>query len=243
MIAYALRSLVRTPAFTAAATLTLALGIGAATAVYSVVHAIVLRPLPFARPERLVYVSENQRPNNLPRMSFAELAEWRSRTTTLSGMTTLTFDPQMTVVTPVGVTRLTGGLVATNYFELLGLQAYIGRTITSADDSDPSVVSPQLRRGGSTSIATPTSSVERREPPPGNATTTLTVIVFFLRLGGSWRRRWKSTRRSSTRPAVPARWEQSSDASVMVSRLPRPPRKPTRSAMRCVRLVPPTLHR
>jgi putative ABC transport system permease protein len=177
MIAYALRSLVRTPAFTVAATLTLALGIGAATAVYSVVEAIVLRPLPFAQPERLVYVSENQRPNNLPRMSLAEFAEWRARTTTLSAMTALAFDPQMTVVTPVGVTRFTGGLVATNYFELLGLQALIGRTITSADESDPSVVLLSFEAWRKYFNSDPnvvgSTVVSRR---PGNATTTLTVI-------------------------------------------------------------------
>jgi putative ABC transport system permease protein len=140
MIAYALRSLVRTPGFTAAATLTLALGIGAATAIYSVVDAVVLRPLPFRQPEQLVSISENQRPNTLPRVSLREILEWRTRTTTLSGLTALTLDPQMMVSTPVGATRLTGGLVATNYFELLGQSAQIGRTIVPADEQDPSVI-------------------------------------------------------------------------------------------------------
>ena len=57
-VRYALRSLRRTPAFTVAVLLTLALGIGATTAIYTLVHAVLLRPLPFAEPERLVRVTE-----------------------------------------------------------------------------------------------------------------------------------------------------------------------------------------
>jgi putative ABC transport system permease protein len=176
LIAYALRSLVRTPGFTTAATLTLALGIGAATAIYSVVDAIALRPLPFPRADRIVSIVENGRPSNMARMSYGEFQEWRSRTTTLSGLTTATLDPQMTIRTPTGTARLTGGLIAPDYFEVLGLNAYMGRTITSADASDPSVILLSFETWQKHFNSDPNvvgSTVNRRE---GSKSTMLTVV-------------------------------------------------------------------
>src|SRR5712672_2239155 len=85
---YAIRSLRRSPGFATVAVVTLALGIGATTAIYSVVDTILLQPLPFAGGDRLVRLVENV-PGPAGRMrqrgiTYPDFLEWRARTTTLS---------------------------------------------------------------------------------------------------------------------------------------------------------------
>lgn len=137
--AYAVRSLSRSPGFTAAAVLTLAVGIGATTAIYSVVDTVLLQPLPFPDADRLVRVVENERPRDMPVVSYQEYLEWRSRTTTLSGLAAVTFNPQVMMPTRAGTIRVSGGLVSSNYFEVLGAEAMLGRTLVSGDDANPDV--------------------------------------------------------------------------------------------------------
>ena len=89
-VRYAIRSLRKSPGFTSVAVITLALGIGATTAIYSVVDTILLQPLPFADSGRLVRVVENipfidrGRPPVQRGVTYQEFLEWRSRTRTLS---------------------------------------------------------------------------------------------------------------------------------------------------------------
>lgn len=137
---YAVRSLLRSPSFTVAAVLTLAIGIGATTAIYSVIDRVLLEPLPFPDGDRLVVLREPERAPRTPGLSSSEYLEWRSRTTTLSGLSSLGMNPQVILPTREGTARLTGGIISTNYFEVLGVQAAIGRTIVSADDANPDVV-------------------------------------------------------------------------------------------------------
>ena len=82
---YAMRSLRKNQAFTIAAVLTLSIGIGATTAIYSVVDTVLLRPLPFAGSDRLVAITEPERPRTMRGINYQEFLEWRSRTTTLRG--------------------------------------------------------------------------------------------------------------------------------------------------------------
>jgi hypothetical protein len=87
---YALRQLIKSPGFTAVAVLTLALGIGANTAIFSVVDAVVLRPLPFADPGRLFFVSAtNPRDGNRPRLaSRVEVDQWAAQLQSFEGLAT-----------------------------------------------------------------------------------------------------------------------------------------------------------
>ncbi len=137
---YAIRSLAKSRAFTAATVLTLAVGIGATTAICTVVDAVLLQPLPLPDGDRLVRIVENDRPRNLPGLAYQEYPEWRARTATLSGLAAVTFDPQVMMRTPAGLARITGGFVSTNYFEVLGAKAILGRTLVPADTGHPDVV-------------------------------------------------------------------------------------------------------
>ena len=88
-LGYASRALWRTPAFTIAAVLTLSLGVGANTAMFSVVQAVILRPLPFAEPDRLVAVNETDLRSGTPRalsVSWPDFFDWRRDTQTLESM-------------------------------------------------------------------------------------------------------------------------------------------------------------
>jgi putative ABC transport system permease protein len=137
---YAIRGLARSPGFTAAAVITLALGIGAATAVFSVINTVLLEPLPYNNSDRLVRIVQRAAPANpsaplLRRndMSQAELSQWRKSTRTLSAMA-ITITPPITLMpTASGSARLTGSLTSPNIFAMLGARAQLGRTLEPAD--------------------------------------------------------------------------------------------------------------
>jgi putative ABC transport system permease protein len=140
LVRYAVRSLARSPGFTAAAVLTLAVGIGATTAIYSVVNTILLRPLPLLDPDRLVRILERDRPRNMPGLNYGEYLDWQSRTTTLTGIAAATSNLQVVMPTPAGLVKVTAGYVSSNYFEVLGARARLGRTLVSADTANPDVM-------------------------------------------------------------------------------------------------------
>ncbi len=134
---YGLRMLARNPGFTAVAVLTLALGIGANTAIFSVVNAVLLRPLPYQDPDRLVIVWEQ----NLPRgwttniVSAANFDDWGKQNTVFTDMAAV--DPTSFNLTGSGEPLEIGGeRVTANLFSLLGVQPMRGRGFLPSDD-DP----------------------------------------------------------------------------------------------------------
>lgn len=133
----ALRGARKNPGFAAVAILSMALGIGAATSVFSVLNAVVLRPLPVAQPEQLVVLQPELRGQRFPLFNplFEELRETQQ---VLSGMFVVSDQPYMKAAfgnqQPAFVR---GSLVSGDYFEVLGVQPAIGRLL-SRDDDTPS---------------------------------------------------------------------------------------------------------
>jgi putative ABC transport system permease protein len=139
---YAVRAFRKSPGFAATAILTLALGIGATTAIYSVVHTILLAPLPFAHSDQLVRVVENE-VGGLSGRVFqrgVNFQEWRARTTTLTDLIAVSPAIPTLVGTDDGTKRLWGARLSSNAFAVLGVNAMFGRTLQASDDRDPNVV-------------------------------------------------------------------------------------------------------
>src|SRR3954471_19237434 len=92
-VRYALRTLARTPAFSLAAVATLAVGIGANTAIFSLVRGVLLRPLPFAQPERLVSIAESNAAKGYDRMvaSPPNFLDWKAQSRSFSSMGAYTY--------------------------------------------------------------------------------------------------------------------------------------------------------
>jgi len=139
-VSYAIRGLARSPGFAAATMITMALGIGAATAVFSVVNTVLLEPLPYHDSDRLVRIVQRAAPANpsaplLRRsdMSQVELSQWRKSTRTLSAMAISMTPPITLMPTASGSARLTGSLLSANTFAMLGARAQLGRTLEPAD--------------------------------------------------------------------------------------------------------------
>jgi len=165
---YGLRTLAKNPAFTSIAIVALALGIGANSAIFSVVDAVLLRPLPFKKPEQLVMLWENAThlgfPKNTP--SPANFLDWQKQAGAFTGMAAMV--ERSFNLTGVGEPeRLDGRRVSANLFDLLGVRAVLGRTFVPDDDrpgshvvllsyslwqrrfgSDPSVIGHALALNG-----------------------------------------------------------------------------------------------
>jgi predicted permease len=131
---YGARMLRKNPGFTLIAVLTLALGIGANTAIFSFVNMALLRPLPVERPEQLV--SLNDVALNLPAISYPNYRDFRDRNNSFSGM--LAYRYTVLGLSVNGVNEGVWGYLATgNYFELLGVKPVLGRFFTPDDDKSP----------------------------------------------------------------------------------------------------------
>ena len=130
---YGARMLLKKPGFTLIAVLTLALGIGANTAIFSVVNALLLRPLPYAEPERLVHLAEKSRDGGRRDVAYPNFADWRARAQSFEGMASVR--SQSFSLTGVDQpVQLRGRTVNWNFFQLLGVQPQLGRMFVDADD-------------------------------------------------------------------------------------------------------------
>jgi putative ABC transport system permease protein len=167
-VRYALRTCARDPAFSAVVVLTLALGIGATTAVFTIVNGVLLRPLPYRDPSRLVMVFYGHRGNVSPWLSppnardivgpsgaFVEAAAVAPISVNLTGGG----DPE----------RVAGARVSWNYFNVLGVSMALGRAFSEGDaqgDGDAIILSDGLWRrrfGGRPDVVRSTTTIDGRE--------------------------------------------------------------------------------
>ncbi|MEK6408191.1 MAG: ABC transporter permease [Acidobacteriota bacterium] len=132
---YGFRMLIKHPGFTAIAVIALALGIGANTAIFSVVNAVLLRPLPFAEPERLVNVFESypQRGIYQGAVSYPNFADWRDQNQVFERMSS--YHQSDFILTGVDEpARLEGAVVNADLFPLLGVTPSLGRSFLPEED-------------------------------------------------------------------------------------------------------------
>ena len=130
---YAWRSYMKAPAFTLLVMLTLALGIGASTAIFSIVNGILLKPLPFPEPERLTWVSEANKAGVSMSVSWMNYLDWRARQHSFDGLA-LSRESPFTLTGVGQAARVTGRRVTANFFQVVGVQPSMGRTFTGSDD-------------------------------------------------------------------------------------------------------------
>jgi len=138
---YGLRMLAKNPGFTAVAVLTLALGIGANTAIFSVVNAALLRSLPYKEPGRLVYVwsAEKARGINQSTVSIPDLRDWREQSQVFDRMAGW-FSGTYNLSGGDEPQQVGGWIVSPNFFEVLGARPELGRTFAPGDSKDHVVV-------------------------------------------------------------------------------------------------------
>jgi predicted permease len=130
---YGWRMLARNPGFSAVAVLTLALGIGANTAIFSVVNAILVRPLPYRNPEQLVWVWEKSPQGRQAGVAPATFLDWREQSRLFEQLAAYDFEGfSLTgVAEPESVV---GAWASANFFLLLGVEAALGRTFSPSED-------------------------------------------------------------------------------------------------------------
>ncbi|HTH64586.1 MAG TPA: ABC transporter permease [Gemmatimonadales bacterium] len=134
-VRYALRTLRRSPAFTTVVVLTLALGIGANTAIFSVVHGVLLKPLPNRDGDRLLYLRQSADGPGQANISFSvpEVHDLRTGVPSLGGIAE--YSPwNLTLQGDNDAVRLDVGLVTGNYFDVMGLSPVLGRLTRPSDD-------------------------------------------------------------------------------------------------------------
>ena len=140
---YGFRALRRTPGFTAIAILTLALGIGANTTIFSVVNGVLLRPLPFKNSSRLVWAWGNFKLGNQAAVSPSDFLDYRAQNHVFEQLGAISVgSPLFNLAGNDQPAQLKGAMVTSGFFEALGVRPLLGRTFLPSDEQviDPQVV-------------------------------------------------------------------------------------------------------
>ena len=133
-IRYALRQLRKSPGFTLIAVLTLALGIGANSAIFSVVNAVLLRPLPYPKADRLVYLNEVINGTNTS-IALPDYVDWQRDSTSFQHLALTRIESlNLSDVPGRQPERISVSLATANFFDTIGLPPHLGRTFTPDED-------------------------------------------------------------------------------------------------------------
>jgi putative ABC transport system permease protein len=140
-IRFGIRVLTKNRGFTLVALLTLALGIGANTAIFTVVNAIVFRPLPFTAPEQLVgvWTKDLQRPGSQYPASLPTFRDWQQQSRSLGGLAAYAFN-RFHISGKEGQDETRGVFTTTNFFDVMGVAPKLGRSLQPADEHERVVV-------------------------------------------------------------------------------------------------------
>jgi hypothetical protein len=150
---FALRIFIKSPGFTLVAVLTLALGIGANTAIFSMIDALFLKPLSLPDPNQLVRIyAEGPSGHYGAGFSMPEFENLREHASSFSALSAEDHFPQLNMVTRSGSAEVSGAFVSGNYFDLLKVQPRLGRAFLPAEDAVPNrnavaIISDDLWKG------------------------------------------------------------------------------------------------
>src|SRR5262245_2953359 len=140
-VKYALRQLTAAPGFTAVAVVTLALGIGANSAMFALADATLLRPLPFPEPDRLVLLSELWQGRSGGAVNPIDFLDWRERTRSFSAIAAITRSQTSLIGADGTAEQIPAQAVTARFFDVLGVKPIAGRTFVDADEGPaPDVV-------------------------------------------------------------------------------------------------------
>ena len=134
-VRFGLRSLRKNPGFTAVVVLTLGLGIGANSAIFSVIHGVLLKPLPYAEGDRLVYLQQPQEASGRQNMFFSvhDIQDLRARTRSLESVAEY-HGMSFTLLGRGDAELVRVGVVSSHFFDLMGMRPVLGRDFTEEDD-------------------------------------------------------------------------------------------------------------
>jgi putative ABC transport system permease protein len=133
---FALRQLRKSPGFTVIAVLTLALGIGAATAMFSVIYATVLRPLPFPEPDRVLYVETHAAASYIQPASWPAYLEERAQNQSFESLAGFSGFAGVNLDTGSQVVHLHNTSTSDHFFDVLGVQPLLGRTFVAGEEQE-----------------------------------------------------------------------------------------------------------
>jgi len=131
---YAIRQLAKSPGFAIVAILTLTLGIGANTAIFSVVNAVLLNPLPYPQPDRIVVLFHEKTNFRTGSISYLNFDDWRRENQSFSSMAAYREMGGVTLSGNGEPEVVTGQMVSAGFFEILGIEPVLGRTFTADED-------------------------------------------------------------------------------------------------------------
>lgn len=212
---YGIRTLMKSPGFVAVAVITLALGIGANTAIFSVVNTVLLRPLPYKEPNRLVaFRSLKLQTGENFGVSPADFVDWQQQTRAFEQISLYTFGA-FSFKDTEHPEQVPGARVSTNFFQTLGVQPYLGRTFSAEEGllNGPSAIVLsyklwQRRFGGDRSIVgktiesdDPFASSQRSRGTPAEGARAGTTVIGVMPSGfefPSWVEIWTPLARDSS---------------------------------------------
>lgn len=132
---YALRVLIKQPAFAAIAVLTLALGIGANTAIFSVINAVLLRPLPYPEPDRIMFLSETDNMGQEISVSCPDYLDWKRDNTVFQHLAVTRRESRnLSGIPGREAERVSAAYVTDDFFKVVGLSPQLGRTFSAEEE-------------------------------------------------------------------------------------------------------------
>ncbi|HSV64018.1 MAG TPA: ABC transporter permease [Chthoniobacterales bacterium] len=233
---YAFRQLIKAPSFSLTAIIALALGIGATTAMFAVIYAFLLRPLPYAKPDQLVMLqSRGVTTGNDLGVNYLDFVDWQKQNRSFSDLAFFNLRWNGNVDSPEGMTEtLKTTFTTANLFSLLGVQPMLGRDLTRADDepkaakviliserlwkksfgSDPNIIGRDIRLDGTPRTVVGVMPAGFRFPSQSDIWVPM-ASVFGMNDNRSWRADQAVAR---LKPGVTVQSAQS-EMSVIADRL------------------------